>query len=541
MTEQDHELQDLGWFRKLRSYVTIEPVIVFYIFGVVSSTGLKVFEYEKACATKLDVDLAVCEFFPQLEDNNLCDDVATEEMTNSSSAQMLSAIANFTTDSDQHFSKTVCSAKEKSINEVAFLNSYRSIITGLVQAVVLLFAGSWSDRVGLRKPCILIPIAADIANFCVLILCATFMREISLEVTGILPNLLTSLSGGTPLVVTGMYSYLTVCTSEKNRTFRFACAAVVIATIPIGANFFSGFLFKSLGFVKLCLLCIVTDSIGLMYGFFILKEPTEISDNSAVQEKESRSNQNGGTLNESWRKLFDFTLVIDCIQVLTRKRNFNLRLIVILTVVVYFINYGSLGDAESAAILAYLRFNWITNLGTWISYDLATTLLGTLLAMGVLSKRFGVSDFLICVFSVCFTLVGKPIMAYAVSAVKPHLYYVATSIDVFEGSKTVAIRSIVSKLVEQHEIGKMLAIIGIVDSMQVVIYPTLYSTVYLKTQDFFLGSVFLLSEAFLLVSLGFYITLYFLVKKSNRRKTAEITKQNAMEGIDNPAMEITSL
>lgn len=51
----------------------------------------------------------------------------------------------------------------------------------------------------------------------------------------------------------------------------------------------------------------------------------------------------------------------------------------------------------------------------------------------------------------------------------------------------------------------MLAIIGIVDSMQVVIYPTLYSTVYLKTQEFFLGSVFLLSEAFLLVSLGFYM------------------------------------
>ncbi|KAL9706554.1 hypothetical protein quinque_010072 [Culex quinquefasciatus] len=491
MTEQDHEDQDLGWFRKLKSYVTIEPVIVFYIFGVVSSTGLKVFEYEKACATKLGVDLAVCEFFPQLEDNNLCDDVATEEMTNSSSAQMLSAIANFTTDSDPHFSKTVCSAKEKSINEVAFLNSYRSIITGLVQAVVLLFAGSW-----------------------ILILCATFMREISLEVTGILPNLLTSLSGGTPLVVTGMYSYLTVCTSEKNRTFRFACAAVVIATIPIGANFFSGFLFKSLGFVKLCLLCIVTDSIGLMYGLFVLKEPTEISDNSAVQEKESRPNQHGGTLNDSWRKLFDFTLVIDCIQVLTRKRNFNLRLIVILTVVVYFINYGSLGDAESAAILAYLRFNWITNLGTWISYDLATTLLGTLLAMGVLSKRFGVSDFLICVFSVCFTLVGKPIMAYAVSAVKPHLYYVATSIDVFEGSKTVAIRSIVSKLVEQHEIGKMLAIIGIVDS----------------TAGGHLSRLPVQQH-----------TLYFLVKESNRRKAAEMTKQNEKDGIDNPAMEITSL
>ena len=73
----------------------------------------------------------------------------------------------------------------------------------------------------------------------------------------------------------------------------------------------------------------------------------------------------------------------------------------------YFINYGALGDAESAAILAYSQFSWITNLGTWISYDLLTTMLGTLLAMGVLSKRLGVSDAMICVFSVCFSLAEK--------------------------------------------------------------------------------------------------------------------------------------
>lgn len=51
----------------------------------------------------------------------------------------------------------------------------------------------------------------------------------------------------------------------------------------------------------------------------------------------------------------------------------------------------------------------------------------------------------------------------------------------------------------------MLSILGIVDSAQVAIYPTIYSTVYLKSQSFFIGSVFLLSEAFLLVSLGIYV------------------------------------
>ena len=51
----------------------------------------------------------------------------------------------------------------------------------------------------------------------------------------------------------------------------------------------------------------------------------------------------------------------------------------------------------------------------------------------------------------------------------------------------------------------MLSLLGIVDSAQAVIYPTVYSAVFLKSQDVFIGSVFLLSEGFLLVSLGFYL------------------------------------
>lgn len=259
------------------------------------------------------------------------------------------------------------------------------------------------------------------------------MREISLEVTGILPNLINSISGGTPLVVTGIYSYLTVCTTESERTFRFACAAVVIATIPILASFFSGHLFKALGFISmdaveivmgrailigvclfsdLCLLCLATDSIGLLYGLFVLKEPAKKEDSS---ENDNHCKNLGDAKDESsnatsLRRLFDVTLVLDCIKVVTRKRDFNLRAILIMTLVVFFINFGAAGDAESALNIAILKFSWISNLGTWVSYDYMTTLLGTLLAMGVLSKRFGVSDFLICVFSVCFTLVAKPIM-----------------------------------------------------------------------------------------------------------------------------------
>uniref|UniRef100_A0A182PQZ3 Major facilitator superfamily (MFS) profile domain-containing protein n=1 Tax=Anopheles epiroticus TaxID=199890 RepID=A0A182PQZ3_9DIPT len=515
---------DGGIWSKVKRFVTIEPVIIFYIFGVVCGTAFKVFEYEKACATKLGADLRVCEYFVELEDDDIC---AEPDDTN----RTLAGVSNFT-----EFRDLVCDAQQKSTNEVVFLNSYRSIIVGIVQAVVLLFAGSWSDRVGLRKPCILVPIAADIVAFAVYIFSAVFMREVPLEVAGIVPNLINAVSGGVPLVVTGIYSYLTVCTDEKDRTFRFACTAVVYATVPIVANFFSGHLFKYLGFIKLCALCMITDTIGLLYGLFVLKEPVDTKRHLVSQTNETAENSSKSTVHQ----LFDISLVVDCVKVFLKRRDFNCRNILYLTVLAYFINYGALGDAESAAILAYVQFSWITNLGTWISYDLLTTMLGTLLAMGVLSKRLGVSDAMICVFSVCFSLVGKPIMAIAVSTLKPYLYYVATSIDVFEGSKMIAIRSIVSKLVGQDEIGKMLSILGIVDSAQVAIYPTIYSTVYLKSQSFFVGSVFLLSEAFLLVSLGIYVILFLMYRRSEHDKNTA-RQSSTKQGIDNPAVDITAL
>ncbi|EAT44681.1 AAEL003983-PA [Aedes aegypti] len=373
------------------------------------------------------------------------------------------------------------------------------IAAGLIEVVILLFAGSWSDRVGLRKPCILIPIAADTISLLALIICAIFMREIPLEVTGILHQLISALGGGGHLILTGVFSYLTIVTTESQRTFRFACASIVISVIPIIARFFSGHIFKALGFLKLCILCTTTHSIALLYGIFVLKEPDSDAKNKTV------ANQNEPNSSSPTKKLFDMTLATDCINVITKKRAFNIRKILMFTFVVYFINFGAAADTNIAFSIAQSKFHWVTNLGIWGAYDALTTQLGTMLAIGVLGKRFGVSDYFICAFSVCFTLIAKPIMAYAVSTLKDHFFYVATSIDIFDGSKTVAIRSIVSKLVEQNEIGKINSLLGVIASAQSIVYPTIYSVVFLQSRDIFIGAVFMLAEVFLLVSLGLYI------------------------------------
>lgn len=87
--------------------------------------------------------------------------------------------------------------------------------------------------------------------FSALIVCAIFMREIPLEITGILHQLISHLGGGGAMVLTGIYSYLTLVTTESERTFRFACTHVIMTIVPIIANFFSGFIFKALGFISI--------------------------------------------------------------------------------------------------------------------------------------------------------------------------------------------------------------------------------------------------------------------------------------------------
>ncbi|XP_050087787.1 proton-coupled folate transporter-like isoform X2 [Anopheles aquasalis] len=475
----------------------------------------------------------------ELEDDNICEEPDTTTRT-------LPGVANFLVFRDQ-----VCLAQKQAQTELAELDKHRNIWTGLVQVIVLLVAGSWTDRAGALKPCILVPIAAQTVSLLYTMLCAVFMREIPLEASLLVADLMVAVCGGVPLLIAGIYSYLALATEPKDRTFRFACAAVAMAFFPVVANFFSGYLFKALGFIKLCMVCLVFCAASMLYGLFVLEEPKPKSkeDPSAAVattvESEKQSTEGGLS------SLFDYRMVFDSVKVLLRKREFNRRNLLWLTLLAFFINFGALSDIGIAANLAISQFHWVTSFGIWRSYDLATTLLGTMLAMGVLSKRFGVSDAMVCVFSICFSMAAKPIMAYAVSHVVPNLYFVATSIDVFEGSKTIATKSLASKLVAENEIAKMLTLLGIVESLQVTIYPSLYSVVFLASQETVIGAVFWLSEGFLLLAFALYIVLYLMSRRSEQAAeeaaaTTEptggsATQSSAKQGIDNPAVDITAL
>lgn len=72
----------------------------------------------------------MCEFFPQLEDSNVCDELSIESLNQSSAVVETYNAYSVLNDTGQvEFNRMVCSAKAEAVNEVTFLNSYRSIIS----------------------------------------------------------------------------------------------------------------------------------------------------------------------------------------------------------------------------------------------------------------------------------------------------------------------------------------------------------------------------------------------------------------------------
>jgi PCFT/HCP family folate transporter-like MFS transporter 1/3 len=173
-------------------------------------------------------------------------------------------------------------------------------------------------------------------------------------------------------------------------------------------------------FVDLLILCFIITVISLLYGIFLLDE----TDEKEIDCSNNVDGQKKSSIKKFIVDFFDVALIKDLIKALAIKRQFNGRKILLITFIVYFVNYCAAGDTLYATLLAKSTFNWISEIGYWISYDIGTTLIGTLLIVGVLSKWLHVSDALICVISVVFTLLSKPLMVSLFSeSVLDFLYY----------------------------------------------------------------------------------------------------------------------
>lgn len=125
--------------RYIYDHITLEPMVACFVLpSMLLTLGVQNLNLEKACRVNLNYNQTVCDALRVRDTANYGD----EEV----SIQQL----------------------------VARMTGWKMAINSAVPCLLILFFGSWSDRHGKRKPCILIPLCGQIMMAFSLLLCVYF-------------------------------------------------------------------------------------------------------------------------------------------------------------------------------------------------------------------------------------------------------------------------------------------------------------------------------------------------------------------------------
>lgn len=221
--------------------ITVEPMLACYIIpSVLASLATQNLNLEKACRVNLGYSKELC-------------DALTERRT-----------ANYT-------------VEEREVQQlVASMNVWKTMLQSALPAFLIMFVGSWSDRWGKRKPCMLLPIVGELMTVMGLMVCTFFFHELPMEVAGFVEGFFPAITGGWFTMFMGVFSYIADVTTVDMRTLRIGIVNVFCSLgIPVGLAL-SGVLYKKIGFYGVFSISAVMYVMALYYGYKQVKEPKKV-------------------------------------------------------------------------------------------------------------------------------------------------------------------------------------------------------------------------------------------------------------------------
>lgn len=450
--------------------ITLEPMLACYIVpSVLAGLATQNLNLEKACRVNMGYSREVCDALQRRETANY-----TQEEAN---VQLL----------------------------VARMAGWKTVLQSLLPCVLILFWGSWSDRHGKRKPCMLIPIIGEFLAAIGLIIC-TYFEDLPMEVAGFTEALFPGLTGGWFTQFMGVFSYIADVTTEEDRTLRIGILNVFFSLgVPFGMAF-SGILLNQIGFYGVFSVSATLYSMAFLYGLFIVKEPI-------VKTPEELAKI---TKKNIIADFFDTEHVSATFKVAFKKGANQRRLRVIMLMIVVMVVIGPLhGEMSVIYLFTRYQFNWSeVEFSFFSTYAMITGLIGTLFSVGVLSHMLKIDDALIGVLSSMSKILSSFVYAFAVTNWQ---IYLAPIVEILNGTSFIAMRSIVSKLVDRDELGKVYSLFGVAEALMPLVYAPMYTTVYTATLKTLPGAFFLLGGALTAPAVIIFFWMYGVHKKDKKR------------------------
>ncbi|XP_041975987.1 proton-coupled folate transporter-like [Aricia agestis] len=467
-------------FKSLKGNITVEPCLAFFmITSVVTMLGTQNLNLEKACRVNLKLNDTICTALTLRQRENL-------------------------TQEEDEVQKLVASVE-----------GWKSVIHTAFPVILMMFIGAWSDRTGRRKVCILMPVAGECIT-CVLNLINTyFFYEVSVEWTALMGTIFLSVTGAWYTMFLGTFSYIVDISSKQTRTFRLGVLTFGITIgLPVGMGL-SGILLRFLGFYGLYGVCALVQLSNFLYIYFLIEDHRWLDNNYKSKRK--------GIIG-FFIEFFNFQSLKETLQILTEKGNNSRRLKVCLILLMVCLNFGSFwGETSITYIFCRYRFNWDElKYSIYSIYSLTLHTIGTMIAIGLFSKKLKVDDSVLGIMAITSRISGALVWAFAENTMQ---IYIAPLVELLNGTTVIALRSIASKLVPAHELAKVYSLFGLAETIVPLISAPLYTRVYISTLHLLPGAVFLVSVMTATPILLIFIW-FFIQHKKNIRRTELNVQEN---------------
>ncbi|XP_063702503.1 uncharacterized protein LOC134832419 [Culicoides brevitarsis] len=532
-----------------RGHLKIEAATFFLMVpGFLMMICIPVFELEKACRVNLDFDTEICDNLNNPRYKEICQTMSekskmTESKYNLTEEEVQVDYFNFlllneteAIDIDElALIRGVCHAEKESQKLLSKLYAYRAPIATTFTLIIVMFAGAWSDKYQIRKPFMLVPFLGEVVTIGIFLVSALYMEQIPADYCVLGAHIIPALTGGPTLFMIGASSYMTVTTKEDQRTFRFGCFSMFITILGIIGSPLSGPLFKALTFVQFFSFTIALFCIGALFVYIFIHEVTAegnsketsdvvitksgvIVDRSRKSEdfviascKESSSPSDSKSIKKMILDFFDPTLIKSSVEVIKKSRPGNTKTILLCCILCQTLFFATHGEQGLILLFARTALNWTTEFGMFVMLVTTVGLLGTLIVTVVFVNWLHLHDATLGIISIIGTVVAKPIIAF--SKTEEQMYY-AIFCDMFGHARYIAIKSMISKIVQSEELGRVYSILGVSDNLDLLVVAPIYSLIYYQTIETLPGAIFLFSEVWLVAGLVLFIIIRILSRNT---------------------------
>lgn len=364
-------------------------------------------------------------------------------------------------------------------------------------AVLIIFLGAWSDRVGRKVPLLLGLIGYFVHALMMAIISINDKWNLESVLYGAtIPG---SLTGRDWTIYMACFSYLSDTTSPTNRTLRSTFLAVAyLIPIPLGvalgSYLYNGPLEGS--FFALFLTTAGILALAVLYTvIFIPCKTFEASDSS--------------------RKVCSLAPIIDTFNTLVQPRKDRRRLLLFLALVAIALSVIVKDESKMIQLYTFWKFNWNVKIySIFKTFEATSFVIGLLICAPLIQKYFKLQDAYILIFGASSFLISRIIFAFSHT---PLWIYIGAAFS-FTGPIISPVgRSIVSKVVHVSDRGKMFALVGVFELSARFLASVAYSQVYIHTikttfpEAFFLVTI--LCQA-IIVLIGLYIHFSILDRKN---------------------------